>query len=132
MKANRVFLATGLVLAMGASVALTGVLGMNKDLNEVKAANEVTLYLEIDSKISWWNGEGAEVRVHFWGGTAGSEWPGAQMTLVSGTTNLYSVNLNDDHTSAIFTRCNPSDHSVWNRSSKDGGTPINILAALRS
>ena len=126
MKANRVFLATGLVLAMGASVALAGVLGMGKDLKEVKAANEVTLYLEIDSKISWWNGEGAEVRVHFWGGTAGSEWPGAQMTLVSGTTNLYSVNLNDDHTSAIFTRCNPSDHSVWNRSSKDGGTPITL------
>ena len=128
MKANRVFLATGLVLAMGASVALAGVLGMNKDLKEVKAANEVTLYLEIDSKISWWNGDGAEVRVHFWGGTAGSEWPGAQMSLVSGTTNLYSVNLNDDHTSAIFTRCNPSDHSVWNRSSKDGGTPITLPA----
>ena len=126
MKANRVFLATGLVLAMGASVALAGVLGMGKDLKEVKAANEVTLYLEIDSKISWWSGDGAEVRVHFWGGTAGSEWPGAQMTLVSGTTNLYSVNLNDDHTSAIFTRCNPSDHSVWNRSSKDGGTPITL------
>ncbi len=126
MKANRVFLATGLVLAMGASVALTGILGMNKDLNEVKAANEVTLYMEIASGISWWNGDGAEVRVHFWGGTAGSEWPGAQMTLVSGTTNLYSVNLNDDHTSAIFTRCNPSDHSVWNRSSKDGGTPITL------
>ena len=126
MKANRVFLATGLVLAMGASVALAGVLGMGKDLKEVKAANEATLYLEIDSKISWWNGDGAEVRVHFWGGTAGSEWPGAQMSLVSGTTNLYSVNLNDDHTSAIFTRCNPSDHSVWNRSSKDGGTPITL------
>ena len=128
MKANRVFLATGLVLAMGASVALAGVLGMNKDLKEVKAANEVTLYLEIDSKISWWNGDGAEVRVHFWGGTAGSEWPGAQMSLVSGTTNLYSVNLNDDHTSAVFTRCNPSDHSVWNRSSKDGGTPTTLPA----
>lgn len=127
MKANRVFLTVGLSLVMAGSVATAGLLGAAKDLKPAEAeASTVTLYLEIDSKISWWNGDGAEVRVHYWGGTDGSEWPGAMMTLVSGTTNLYSVNLKDDHTSAVFTRCNPSDHSVWNRSSKDGGTPISL------
>ena len=126
MKANRVFLTVGLSLVMAGSVAAAGLLGAAKEVNPAEAANQVTLYMEIDSAISWWNGDGAEVRVHYWGGTEGSTWPGAMMTLVSGTTNLYSVNLNDDHTSAIFTRCNPSDHSVWNRSSKDQGTPITL------
>lgn len=126
MKANRVFLTVGLSLVMAGSVAAAGLLGAAKEVNPAEAANKVTLYMEIDSKISWWNGDGAEVRVHYWGGTEGSDWPGAQMTLVTGTTNLYSIEINDDHTSAIFTRCNPSTHAVWNRSSKDGGTPISL------
>ena len=128
MKANRVFLATGLAFTMGASIALAGLVGMSKDIQPVKAGNPVTLYLELNSNMSWWNSDNAEVRAHCWGGGATStEWPGAEMSLVTGTTNLYSLEIDDAYTSVIFTRVNPSDHTtVWNRSSKDNGTPITL------
>ena len=128
MKANRVFLTVGLSLVMAGSVAAAGLLGNAKGAEPAKAGNPVTLYMEIASGLSWWNGDGAEVRAHCWGGDAQStSWPGAMMTLVSGTTNLYSLEIDDGYTSVIFTRVNPSDHqTIWNRSSKDGGTPISL------
>ena len=113
---------TTLAMVLGVGVAVGA---HHTKATKVEAAS-TTLYLET-SGLSWWGGDNAEVRAHCWGGSAaGTEWPGKQMTLVEGTTTKYSVEIDDGYTSVIFTRCNPSDHSVWNRSSRDQGTPISL------
>lgn len=122
MKKGLIF-ATTLAMALGVGVAVGA--HQNKAV-EVKAAS-TTLYLDI-SGLDWWDNDGAEVRAHCWGGSAASTtWPGKMMSLVAGTTTKYSVEIDDGYTSVIFTRVKPSDHTtVWNRSSKDQGTPINL------
>ena len=123
MKKGLIF-ATTLAMALGVGVAVGA---HQNEAAEVKAAS-TTLYLDI-SGLDWWDNDGAEVRAHCWGGSAaGTTWPGKMMSLVTGTTTKYSVEIDDGYTSVIFTRVNPADHStVWNRSSKDnGGIPISL------
>ena len=127
MKAKHVFTTLGLAFAMGIGVASAAIISANRGIQPAKAGNPVTLYLDV-SNLTWWSGDGAEVRAHCWGGAAESTaWPGAQMTAVTGASNLFELEIDDGYTSVIFTRVNPADHStVWNRSSKDGGTAITL------
>lgn len=65
------------------------------------AATDDIIYFE---KPSDW----ASVSCYAWGGTSGanSAWPGKAMTLVSGTTNVYSYTMPGDQTSIIFNNSN--------------------------
>lgn len=126
MKKGLIF-ATTLAMALGVGVAV-GAHQSKAGVKEVKA-DSVKLYVEIDSSMSWWQSDGAETHAHCWGGSAAStEWPGAKMTLVEGETNVYSVDIDSGYTSLIITRVNPANGDVWNRSSVDQGTPINLPA----
>ena len=129
MKAKHVFLSVGLSLVMGAAVAASGVIAMAKEMKPANAGNLVNLYFDVSSA-SWWNNDGAETYAHCFGGTGTSTtWPGAQMSLVAGSSTRYVVEVDDACTQVIFTRVNPANHTtVWNRTSKDGGTAINLPA----
>ena len=79
----------------------------------VNAANR-TIYLDASD----WNSSGAVYAIHVWGGAADQD---VQFTNVSG--DLYSVEIADDATNAIFLRCNATNFNLsnlwnyeWNRS----------------
>ena len=129
MKAKHVFLSVGLSLVMGAAVAASGVLSLTKEMKPANAGNPVNLYFDVSSA-SWWNNDGAETYAHCFGGTGTSTtWPGAQMSLVAGSSTRYVVEVDDACTQVIFTRVDPSNHTtVWNRTSKDDGQAINLPA----
>lgn len=115
---------TALAMVLGVGVAVGA---HQASANEAKAGTNVKLYFDV-SETTWWNDAGALTFAHCFDGSVDpTSWPGAQMSLVSGSTTKYSVEIDSSYTHVIFTRVNPSDHSeVWNRTSKDGGTPINL------
>ena len=125
MKVKHVLTVLGLSLVMG--VATGGAVSMAKAIKPAFAGSPVNLYFDVSST-SWWNNDGAETYAHCFGGSvADTSWPGAKMELVAGSSTKYVVEIDDSYTSVIFTRVNPSDHTtVWNRTSKDGGTAINL------
>lgn len=116
------------------AIAAAGVFGIasvkeSKTAESVSAAGtigtNITVYLDCSS-LSWWDSSDAQVRVHYWGGASASDWPGAIMTAVSGSSHKYSCDIPSGTSQFIFTRVNKNDAGVvWNRSSKDGGTAIN-------
>lgn len=126
MKAKHVFVTLGVALTMGLGV-VTG-LAMHKEMQPAKADNTATLYFDVSST-TWWNNAGALTFAHCWDGGTSTTWPGAQMSLVAGSTTKYSVEVDSRNTKVIFNRVNPNNQSeIWNRTSKDGGTPINLPA----
>ena len=89
-----------------------------KKVESASAANR-TLYCRCAQ--SWWKADGAAVGAHYWGGTNGTSWPGVRMTPVAGETDLWSIDIPDDHTSVIFTRVNGGTGSVsdWGAKTAD-------------
>ncbi len=125
MKAKHVIATLSLSIALGVG-SFVGVSYANKDLKQANADSTRTIYLDV-SGVSFWHNDGALAYGHFYSTTDSySSWPGLAMSLVSGETDVYSVEVNSAATQVIFNRVNPSDHSVWNRTSKSDGTSINI------
>lgn len=119
MKAKNVFLSMGLSLAMGASLAAAGLLGVARDLKPAKAA-ETTIYAKMEQ--SWWKADGAAIGIYCWGsGDPKVAWPGERMTAVSGQTDLWSFDVDiATYPNVIFTRVNGSgDVSDWGAKTKD-------------
>jgi antitoxin (DNA-binding transcriptional repressor) of toxin-antitoxin stability system len=58
----------------------------------------------------WWKADGAAVGAYIWKNNNDKEWdwPGVRMTPVSGETDLWSIDIDDDYTKIIFTRVNGS------------------------
>lgn len=44
----------------------------------------------------------SSVKIHYWGGSNQTTWPGNDMTLVSGTTDIYSYEIPAGHTGIVF------------------------------
>lgn len=65
---------------------------------ESQEANTATKTLKVNiSETDWQN-----VKVHYWGGTSESKWPGAEMTAVDGETGVYTYAVPADSTGVIF------------------------------
>lgn len=125
MKKGFIFTA-GLALVLSCGVAVGA--HQAKSVNEARADSKVNLYLDI-SGLSWWSSDDAEIHAHCFDGSVDpTTWPGAEMSLVAGSSTVYSVEVDSSYTHVIFTRVNPSNGEVWNRTSKDPGTPINLPA----
>lgn len=120
MKGKNVFFALGLSLVMG--LGAIAALGATRKADQVKADAVTTLYLDINH-LSWY---GDQSRAYLYGGTGSpnNTWPGQPLTHVNGT--LYKLDVANiaQYDKAIFLRSNGTD--VWNRTSKDGGTAINL------
>ncbi len=108
------------LLKLVSAVALLGAGALAlapKKAESVSAANR-TLYCRCAQ--SWWKADGAAVGAHYWGGTNGTSWPGARMTPVDGETDLWSIDIPDDHTNVIFTRVNGSGNVAdWGAKTDD-------------
>ena len=108
------------LLKLVSAVALLGAGALAlapKKAESVSAANR-TLYCRCAQ--SWWKADDAAVGAYYWGGTNGTSWPGARMTPVDGETDLWSIDIPDDHTSVIFTRVNGSgDVAYWGAKTDD-------------
>ena len=121
---------SALALLFGTAVAVGA---QPKKIAKVEATNE-TLYFDVSST-TWWNDASAKTYAYCYkntGSTAAdrnADWPGVLMSKVDGTNYKYSATVDSEFTYVIFNRVNPSKTSeVWNRTSKDGGTPINLPA----
>ena len=122
MKGKNVFFALGLSLVMG--LGAVAALGANRRVQKAEADTVTTLYLDTN-KLSWY---GDQSRAYLYGGTGSpnNTWPGQPLTHVSGS--LYKLDVTNiaQYDKAIFLRSNGTN--VWNRTSKDGGTAINLPA----
>lgn len=116
MKKGLIF-ATTLAMALGVGVAVGA---HQNEVAEVKAANATTLYLDTND-LTWY---GNMSRAHLFGSGGNNGWPGQELTHVSGS--IYKLDIPDSskYQNVIFLRSNGTD--VWNRTSKDGGTAINL------
>ena len=121
---------TALAMALGVGVAV----GAQQQKVEKAEATTEKLYFDVSST-TWWNDASAKTFAYCFKGEDTQEsdrnasWPGVEMTKEAGTTYKYSVSVSSEFTKVIFCRVNPSDESeVWNRTSKHGGTPVNLPA----
>ena len=124
MKAKHVFLTMGLALVMGAGIAASGAISMAKEIRGAKAdpTPVTTMYLDTN-KLSWY---GDQSRAYLYGTGGNNGWPGQALTHETGS--IYKLEVADmsKYQSVIFLRSNGTN--VWNRTSKDGGTAINLPA----
>lgn len=54
----------------------------------------------------------SSVSVHYWNATQHTTWPGEKMTLVSGTTNVYTYEIPAGYTSVIFNNSNAGSQTA--------------------
>ena len=110
-------ISTTLAMLLGVGVAVGA--HQAKEVKEVKAAGS-TLYLDTN-KLTWY---GNLSRAHLFGSGGNNGWPGEELTHVSGS--IYSLSIPDTskYQNVIFLRSDGTN--VWNRTSKDGGTAINL------
>lgn len=119
MKKGIIF-TTALAMVLGVGVAVGAHQAAPKAVSAEKETT--TLYL-CTNKLAWY---GDQARAYLYGDSGDNTWPGQELTLVDGETNIYKLdvdNMSDFH-SAIFLRSNGSD--VWNRTSKFGGVDISL------
>ena len=85
----------------------------------LSSAFATTVYCKMTQ--SWWTADGAAVGVHYWGGaSAGTTWPGARMTSVTGEEGMWSYDVPSDVTGLVFVRVNGSgDVTDWGAKTKD-------------
>lgn len=129
MKVRKTIALLGLSTLLGIGV-VTAI--NNSDIEEVNAATDVAIYLDVSSKVEkyydssisfYWDESDAQVRCYYYGGGNTAKWPGTIMNKIKN--GLYSVVIPSDTTSFIFTRVNPNDvEDVWARSVFQGGTDI--------
>ena len=117
MKKGLIF-ATALAMTLGVGAAVGA--HQAKDL-KVKAAS-ATLYLDTNH-LDWY---GNMSYAHLFGTGGNNGWPGQALTQVSGTIYKLDISNTSDYQSVIFLRSDGTN--VWNRTSKDGGTAINLPA----
>ena len=113
----------GLALVMGAGVAASGVISLTREIKGAKAdATPATMYLDTN-KLSWY---GDKSRAYLYGTGGNNGWPGQALTHETGS--IYKLEVADmsKYQSVIFLRSDGTN--VWNRTSKDGGTGINLPA----
>ena len=117
MKKGLIF-ATSLALVLGVGAAVGA--RHAQDLS-VKAAG-ATLYLDTNH-LDWY---GNQARAYLYGSGGDNTWPGQALTHVTGS--IYSLDIADtsNFQNVIFLRSDGTN--VWNRTSKDGGTPISLPA----
>ena len=73
----------------------------------------------------WWKSDGAVVGAYYWGKGTAPQWPGVRMTLVTGETDLWYVDIDtDQYQNIIFTRLNPDGAIAdWGAKTKDLAIP---------
>lgn len=85
-------------------------------LLSVATMSATTIYCKMAQ--DWWKADGAAVAVHYWGGAAGTTWPGARMTSVGN--DVWSYDVPSDVTGLMFVRVNGSgDVADWGAKTKD-------------
>ena len=93
------------------------------------AVSTFRLYFDV-SEFNWWTNDSAKTYVFMYKDGVGNHgnWPGEEMTAVTGQTHIFYLEIDVDVLSNydcfIFNRVNPADNSVWNRTSKDNGIAI--------
>ncbi len=118
MKKSLIFVSS-FALALGVGVAVSA---HQAKAQEAKADTVTTMYLDTN-KLTWY---GDQSRAYVYGTGGNNTWPGQPLTHVSGSIYKLDITNVSNYQSVIFLRSNGTD--VWNRTSKDGGTAINLPA----
>ena len=124
MKAKHVFTTLALALTMGLGVT-AGIIS-HSGTKQAKADTVTTMYLDTNNKA--WYGEYSRAYLYKSDNTSvNNTWPGRPLEHVKN--NLYKLDVTNisSYDSVIFLRCDNEvgeDEHVWNRTSKNGGTPI--------
>ena len=113
-------ISTTLAMLLGVGVAVGA--HQAKSAEEVKAADNVTLYCKMT--YSWWTVDGAAIGVHYWGGDNPTSWPGVRGIEVATDENVWKFSVPSNSTGLIFTRVNPSGTvSDWGAKTDDLSLP---------
>ena len=119
-----------LALLFGVGVAV----GAHQGKAVKASATTETLYFDVSSS-TWWNDASAKTYAYCYKNDGSSEadrnasWPGVEMTKMPNANNKYYASVDSAFTYVIFNRVNPANtEEIWNRTSKDGGTPVNLPA----
>lgn len=67
------------------------------------------------------------VKIHYWGGSNQTTWPGVDMSLVSGTTDIYSYEIPAGHTGIVFN--NGSGAQTGDLTVADGTGKVFVLSS---
>ena len=118
---SKTFALLALSLLTGINV-LFGASSFNANAQKTEAApSGTTIYCKMEH--SWWYADDAAIGAYCFNNSdsdKNANWPGVRMTIVPGTTNIWSYTLTKSYDNVIFTRVNGSGAIAdWGAKTKD-------------
>ncbi len=74
---------------------------------------------------SWWTTSNASIKIHYWGGSSSTIFPGILMNRIEDGSTIWYADIPDDATGCIFSRHSADGTADWNARTKDQAIPTN-------